>query len=757
MCKKYLIRLLPVILLSLTGLFAQSSLPVQPLSEDQLILTAPVPIIDKSSHNVKLSSELNTLYTKYTRRESLTDFADRAGLKIEGNSVEVSILFRRGFDLNQNIIEQIEPFGINIKATSQHSILAQVPMTLLNLLVDRFPGIAQIRRPMKPLETAVTSEGVDLMNVDAWHSEGHEGAGVKVAVIDGGFNQLTAAQTEGDIPTSYNSHDFTGTGLQTGSSHGTAVAEAIYDVAPQAELYLYKIGTYTDYENAKDYCISNGVHIVNHSMGWFNAGGYYDGTGHVCDVAIDAMDNDILWVNSAGNQAENHYRAVFDPDGDDFHIFESPSVNINPIGPEPGFGYFHSIGDVVNMVLSWDNYPTTDQDYDLHLYRYNAGDWTLVASSINEQSGSTSPEESIYYENTIENAVYGVRVHKYSATSNADFTLFSLELGLSYHTTSSSIVDPATVTDVITVGAIDRVNYVSGPQQDFSSLGPTTDGRIKPDIMAPDNCISYAYGYWNGTSLASPHTAGVCAVIKSSSPGYSKTQIKDYLYNDVSIDLGDPGKDNIYGWGKIGLSDNPLPVMLIDFSASSYENSILLEWTTASELNNAYWIIEKKPLKALPENDTVISDSLGEYIELARVEGKGNTNNGSYYQLIDNDVVADQQFSYRLYDVSYGGQKTYQQSILAMHHAPMQFRLHQNYPNPFNPSTMIEYSIPKSSKIEISIHNLTGQKLKTLVNKSHTPGDYRVTWDGSGYAAGVYIYQINADNFVQSKKMLLIK
>jgi len=88
---------------------------------------------------------------------------------------------------------------------------------------------------------------------------------------------------------------------------------------------------------------------------------------------------------------------------------------------------------------------------------------------------------------------------------------------------------------------------------------------------------------------------------------------------------------------------------------------------------------------------------------------------------------------------------------------PKEYVFKQNYPNPFNPSTTIEYSIPKSSNVEISVCNLSGQKLSTLANKHHTPGNYQITWNGSGYASGVYIYQIKAENFVQSKKMLLIR
>jgi len=81
----------------------------------------------------------------------------------------------------------------------------------------------------------------------------------------------------------------------------------------------------------------------------------------------------------------------------------------------------------------------------------------------------------------------------------------------------------------------------------------------------------------------------------------------------------------------------------------------------------------------------------------------------------------------------------------------------KNYPNPFNPSTTIEYSIPKSSNVEVSVYNLAGQKIATLISKNHILGNYQVSWDGSEYASGVYIYQIKADNFVQSKKMLLLK
>jgi hypothetical protein len=406
--------------------------------------------------------------------------------------------------------------------------------------------------------------------------------------------------------------------------------------------------------------------------------------------------------------------------------------------------------------MNWDNYPTTDQDYDLHLVRLedppgpNPLGWYLVTSSTNWQNG-TPPEESIYYVNDEVDGIYGLIVEQYSATSNADFTLFSLGYGFGYHTTASSVTDPASTTDVVTVGAIDRTEYDTGPQQYFSSQGPTTDGRIKPDIMAPDNCISYAYGYWNGTSLASPHTAGICAVIKSSSPGYSNAQIKNYLYSDAAIDMGDAGKDNIYGWGRIGLSDSPLPVELSLFTASTHKNGIALEWATTSELNNMYWVLEKKEI--FPNT----TDTEAIFTELARIDGQGSASEQSSYRYFDSEVKPNGSYRYRLADISYSGKKTYHTSISATYEVPATYHLDQNFPNPFNPYTTIAFDLPKKSDVTLEIFNIRGSRIGTLVNESLPAGRYKYYWNSNGMASGVYIYRIQAEQFTKQMKMMLIK
>jgi hypothetical protein len=89
--------------------------------------------------------------------------------------------------------------------------------------------------------------------------------------------------------------------------------------------------------------------------------------------------------------------------------------------------------------------------------------------------------------------------------------------------------------------------------------------------------------------------------------------------------------------------------------------------------------------------------------------------------------------------------------------APDKFELSQNYPNPFNPSTVINFSLPKSSLVTLKVYDITGKEVKTLVNELRSAGRYDVTFDASNFATGVYFYTLETENFTQTKKMLLVK
>jgi len=540
----------------------------------------------KSGQTKYLTSRLERLYKLHAEKKEYMQFARKSDIEIIEDRVVVAVLAKPGLttaDIDEN---DLRAFGARIQAKAGHSMRVEIPISELVNVATAIQEFAYITLPIKPVANDVISEGLVLMNANAWQDCGYDGTGVKVAVIDLGFDSLTEAQTNGDIPLSFDSCSFGSGGLESRTPHGTAVTEAIFDLVPNAEFYLYKIRDQTDFEMAVDSCDSNDVDIINHSCGWFNTGGYYNGTGLICSIVDTVISHGIVWVNSAGNSARYHYRTeAFRENASGYHIFPEPlNDTINPTGP-------YADGQYVSIRLNWNDYLNQNQDYDLYLVQDTGNvttKWVLVDSSTTNQDGTNYPEEEIDYPNPDEGATYGVLVKNVSAGTVYDFTLFSLNQDFDYYTESSSLPDPGTVTDVVTVGAINRI-YYDPPEiiETFSSRGPTNDGRIKPDVAAPDGCSSFTYrnqgaGYWYGTSLSSPHTAGVCALIKSRFPSYSDTNTREYLYNNCTVDLLPTGKDNVYGHGKVVMPDIGITVTSPDGGENWYIDSTNnITWTSS--------------------------------------------------------------------------------------------------------------------------------------------------------------------------------
>ena len=394
----------------------------------------------------------------------------------------------------------------------------------------------------KQILSNVVSQGVELVGASEYHNSGYKGQNTKVAIIDIGFNGLDRSQKHGELPEDVVTEDFTGTGLQTGRNHGTAVAEIVHDMAPEANLYLCKVADEVDLENAKDYCIEQGVNIINHSWGWLNSN-FTDGKGLVCDIANDARAHNILWVNAAGNNAHKHYQGFFtDIDGDGWHEF-SAGDEINTI--------YHGGGALDVVYLTWDCWPTTDEDYDLYLYDSN---FELVGSSTTRQTGTQPPTEEITLSN-LSSGNYFIVVKKYNATGDQEIQIFSGPY-LEYQTPEHSVWAPADATGAMAVGYINTYNWETGPQGSSSSQGSTNDGRIKPDIMGPSHISSFSWRIGNYTSAATPHVTGAAALILSKYPDCTASQLQATL-EDWAVDMGISGKDNIYGSGRLRLLSEP--------------------------------------------------------------------------------------------------------------------------------------------------------------------------------------------------------
>jgi hypothetical protein len=195
---------------------------------------------------------------------------------------------------------------------------------------------------------------------------------------------------------------------------------------------------------------------------------------------------------------------------------------------------------------------------------------------------------------------------------------------------------------------------------------------------------------------------------------------------------------------KNGELGNPIvPVELESFTAVSVNGNVLLNWRTATEINNMGFEIER----SLPNS---------EFIKIGFVEGKGTTTEKTSYSFTDHVSVTGK-IIYRLKQIDYDGTFSYSETAEVNLSKDISFKLDQNYPNPFNPSTRISFTIPQSGYVTLKIYNMIGQEIKNLVSGFREAGEYTVDFSAENLFSGVYIYKIEAGSFSQVRKMTLLK
>jgi hypothetical protein len=187
-----------------------------------------------------------------------------------------------------------------------------------------------------------------------------------------------------------------------------------------------------------------------------------------------------------------------------------------------------------------------------------------------------------------------------------------------------------------------------------------------------------------------------------------------------------------------------LPIQLASFSVQkSGSNSMLLTWTTASEINNYGFNVQKSLDKQTWMN-------VGEL-----VHGHGTTLEPQKYSVTL--PIAGGSWWVRLMQIDLDGTNTATEAKSIQMNSPVQFALEQNFPNPFNPSTTIRYGLPARTHVTMTIYNTLGQQVVELVNGDIDAGNHDVRVDGSNLASGVYFYRLTAGEHVDSKKLILMK
>jgi len=200
--------------------------------------------------------------------------------------------------------------------------------------------------------------------------------------------------------------------------------------------------------------------------------------------------------------------------------------------------------------------------------------------------------------------------------------------------------------------------------------------------------------------------------------------------------------------------DNPVPVELASFSANAVNSKVILNWSTATEVNNYGFSVERSEA-SLNNPEAGASSYIWETIGF--VQGHGNSNSPKEYSFTDNNLQQGN-IRYRLKQIDNDGQYEYSDVVeVAFNLSPSTFELFQNYPNPFNPSTTIRYSIPQKSKVILKVFDVLGTEVTTLVNEEKSAGNYEIKFEGNGLVSGIYFYRITNGINSETRKMILLR
>ena len=462
----------------------------------------------------------------------------------------------------QETLALLQSHGISPRHATAHYIEVFVPPLLLRDIAELSDAaaISLIVPPQsfqEPPNQSILGDGPAAHRSAAWNQAGYTGSGIKIGVIDVGYTgadgllgtelpadpQTRCYTTETDSPT-----DLTRCHQ---SDHGTIVAESIIDIAPEATLYLASVRSPGDLADVVDWMISEDVSVINMSLGWlFDGPG--DGTSpqphSPLNTLAKAVNNGILWVNSAGNSGQSSWFGVpTDTDGDNLLEFaaEQERLELN-------------INQSTIVQLRWDgDWSAEATDLDIHLFDATGN---LLAQSLNPQEGRDG------------NRPYEIAFPPQAATDNNAYIQITSRTGdlprwiqivlwggsIVGSTEGGSIDNPAESANsgMLTVGAThwDSTEAIEG----YSSRGPAPDGRIKPDLVGVACGETALLSTFCGTSQAAPHIAGLAALVRQRFPEFSPQDVRQYLMSHAQ-DRGAAGPDNSWGAGFAVLPAPPSP------------------------------------------------------------------------------------------------------------------------------------------------------------------------------------------------------
>ena len=191
-----------------------------------------------------------------------------------------------------------------------------------------------------------------------------------------------------------------------------------------------------------------------------------------------------------------------------------------------------------------------------------------------------------------------------------------------------------------------------------------------------------------------------------------------------------------------GLIPPIVPVEFLSFTSNIQNGKVILDWVTATELNNRGFEIQRS-----------IDNNI--FVTVGYVEGKGNSITNQYYSFTDESIP--RKVYYRLKQFDFNGTYKYSETVEVDGVTVATIQLEQNYPNPFNPATTIKYQLGNDGFVSLKVYNELGEEVAVLVNEFQKGGSHQLIFNANDLPSGMYVYKLSSGNYVESKKMILIK
>ena len=412
--------------------------------------------------------------------------------------------------------------GGEVIAEAGGSIAAYVPAESLAALAES-GSVAAVRAPSLAEPLGATNEAIARSGATAWHQAGQGGDGVVVAVVDIGFGSLAQLTGSGALPEGLAvSSNQCGTSVGS-SSHGTAVAEIVHQLAPGAQLALYCIKDSSQFRLAAQSIAAAGIRIAVSSLAFpgdsRGDGLTEDPLSAAATVRYANGAAGILWIQSAGNSGDSHFAGV---------LSGAASQEIDRV---TGMAFANSIA------VEWDQWSTAPAKVQVCRSIEGSAAPEVCSPPISGAAGQ-APRTTVslpaapgkqYVIRLRVPAVAGLAGLRFDATyAYGSWNGVVSAAAGDPAAALGSITSPASSPYALAVGAID---VRTGLREQFSSQGPTIDGRVKPDLAGFDNTSSSvgAYSPFLGTSAAAPSVAGVAALLLAATPSLDAEGLKAQL------------------------------------------------------------------------------------------------------------------------------------------------------------------------------------------------------------------------------------